>query len=33
LDKGVTLSDHLGGDPNKHFFYLEISGLKTANGR
>lgn len=33
LAKGVTLEDHLGGDPSKHFFYLEVSGLRTANGR
>ena len=27
------MEDHFGNDPSKHFFYLEVSGLRTANGR
>ena len=33
LDKQKSLEDHFGNDPTKHFFYLEVSGLRTANGR
>ena len=33
LERGVTLRDHFGGDVSKNFFYLEVPGLRTANGR
>lgn len=32
-DKEVDLRAELSNDPSKHFFYIEIPGLKTARGR
>jgi hypothetical protein len=29
----MDLRAALGNDPTKHFFYLEIPGMKTAKGR
>ena len=33
LERQKSLEDFFGNDPTKQFFYLEISGLRTANGR
>ena len=33
LERQTSLEDFLGNDPSKYFFYLEVSGLRTANGR
>ncbi|TNV85145.1 hypothetical protein FGO68_gene10308 [Halteria grandinella] len=32
-DREMDLRAALGNDPTKHFFYLEIPGMKTARGR
>lgn len=32
-DRETDLRTALGNDPTKHFFYLEIPGMKTARGR
>lgn len=32
-DREMDLRAALGNDPTKHFFYLEIPGMKTAKGR
>jgi len=32
-DREADLSSELLNDPEKHFFYLEVPGLKTAKGR
>lgn len=33
VDRDSDLRSELCDDPSKHFFYLELPGLKTANGR
>ena len=32
-DREMDLRAALGNDPSKHFFYLEVPGMKTARGR
>lgn len=32
-DRECDLRSELGNDPSKHFFYLQIPGLRTAKGR
>lgn len=32
-DKDQDLRSALNNDPSRHFFYLEIPGMKTARGR
>ena len=33
IKREADLKSELGNDPSQHFFYLEIPGLRTANGR
>ena len=33
VDREQDLRSSLGNDPTKHFFYLEVPGMKTARGR
>jgi hypothetical protein len=33
LERQTTLEDFFGNDPSKFFFYIEVSGLRTVNGR